>query len=134
MIVPFKLPPSVILAATGETENFPLHYQVACILLTGIFLWTFSIARDPRGWRRLYQSRFAQRDEFSVNKNKKIDEALKKWGILVAMFFLVVDVAVFVSGITYSARKKKHVMTDDERFHAIDVQKANITSPAPPRR
>lgn len=123
-----------MLAAEAEVENFPLPYQITCIVLTGIFLWTFSIARDPRGWRRLYQAKFASREEFSVNKNKKIDEALKKWGIVVAMFFLVIDVAVFVSGITYSARKKKHVMTDDERFHAIDVQKANITSPAPPRR
>jgi hypothetical protein len=113
------------LLAEGEVENFPLHYQIACIVFTGIFLWTFSIARDPRGWRRLYQTKFARKDEFSVNKNKRIDEAIKKWGILVAMFFLVVDVALFVSGITYSARSKKHSWTNDERFHAIDVQKAS---------
>ena len=125
---------SLILAAQGEYENFPLPYQIICIVLTGIFLWTFSIARDPRGWRRLYQAKFAQKDEFSVNKNKKIDEVLKKWGIVVAMFFLVVDVIVFVSGITYSTRMKKHILTDDERFHAIDVQKVNITSPQAPRR
>ncbi len=109
--------------AEGEAVNFPLHYQIACIVLTGIFLWTFSIARDPRGWRRLYQTKFARKDEFSVNKNKRIDEAIKKWGIMVAMFFLVFDVAFFVIGITYSARSKKHSLTNEERFHAIDVEK-----------
>lgn len=123
MITPFETTLPVILAE-GEIENFPLQYKVACIVFTGLFLWTFSIARDPRGWRRLYQTRFARKEDFSVNKNKRIDEAIKKWGIVVAMFFLVIDVAAFVSGITYTARSKKHSWTEDERFHAIDVQKA----------
>ncbi len=126
MIIPIETALPVILAE-GEIENFPLPYQIACIVFMGFFLWTFSIARDPRGWRRLYQTKFARKDEFSVNKNKRIDEAIKKWGILVAMFFLVIVVALFVSGITYSARSKKHILTEDERFHAIDVQKASST-------
>lgn len=113
-----------MLLAGGEVENFPLQYKVACIVFTGFFLWSFSIARDPRGWRRLYQTKFARREEFSINRNKRIDEAVKKWSIVVAMFFLVIDVAAFVSGITYTARSKKHSWTEDERFHAIDVKKA----------
>ncbi|WP_075088078.1 hypothetical protein [Verrucomicrobium spinosum] len=63
----------------GEVENFPLAYQLACIVFTGLFLWTFSIARDPRGWRRLYQSRFSRAEEISVNRNKRLDEVIKRY-------------------------------------------------------
>lgn len=113
-----------VILAQGDVEKFPVQYRVACIILSGLFLWTFSIARDPRGWRRLYQTRFAKNDGLSVNKNKRIDEAIKKWGIIVSMFFLVADVTAFVSGITHSARSKKHSLTEEERFHAIDIQKS----------
>ncbi len=109
--------------AEEEIRNFPLHYQIGCIILTGLFVLAFSITRDPRSWRRLYQTRIAKRDDFSVNKNKSIDEFIKKWGILVAMFFLVLAAAVFVIGITRSPRSKSHITTTDEQLHALDFKK-----------
>ncbi len=117
-----------LILAEGEIRNFPLHYQIACIVLTGIFILTFSISRDPRGWRRLYQIKFAKKHDFSVNKNKWIDEFIKKWGIFVAMFFLVLDAAIFVIVITKSSRAKSHTMTTDEQFHALDYKKVNPRS------
>ncbi len=83
--------PPVELAA-----GIPLSSQITIIVLTTLFLWTFSIARDPRSWRRLYQAKFAKSDKFSVNKNKRIDEWLKKYGIAISMFVLVCDVTLIV--------------------------------------
>jgi hypothetical protein len=54
-------------------DRLPLPYQIACLLLTALFVWTFSIAREPRGWRRLFQSLFSRSESFSVNKNKVIE-------------------------------------------------------------
>lgn len=125
MINPAETALPVILAE-GEIGNFPLRYQVACIVLTGLFLWAFSVARDPRGWRRLYQMKFGRRDDFSVNKNKRIDETIRKWGVVATVFFLVIGVAALVGGITSAARSKKQNRTEDEPFHAIDVQKAGV--------
>lgn len=107
----------------GEVENFPLAYQLACIVFTGLFLWTFSIARDPRGWRRLYQSRFSRAEEISVNRNKRLDEVIKRNALIIAMFFLVADVAVFVLGITYQHRHTPHEMTKEELFRAQELDK-----------
>ena len=76
--------------------GIPLASQITIIVLTTLFLWTFSIARDPRSWRRLYQAKFAKDDKFSVNKNKRIDEWLKKYGIGISMFVLVCDVTLIV--------------------------------------
>ena len=62
-------------------SDIPIHYQIACVILTALFIWSFSIAREPRGWRRLFQSMFSKSETFSVNKNKVIDEALKRYGL-----------------------------------------------------
>jgi hypothetical protein len=117
-----------ILAAEGDIEYFPLPYQIICIVLTGLFLWTFSIARDPRSWRRLYQAKFSKADDFSVNKNKKLDENLKKWGISVSMFILVFDVFFFVWGLTYQMRMRKHERTTKEATYGEDVSRVNSSA------
>ncbi|MCE9519395.1 MAG: hypothetical protein K8R87_07580 [Verrucomicrobia bacterium] len=119
-----------LILAEEEIKNFPLHYQIGCIVLTGLFVLSFSITRDPRSWRRLYQTRIAKRDDFSVNKNKTIDEFIKKWGILVAMFFLVLNVTIFIIGITKTTRLKSHTMTADEKFQALEYRKVIPASAA----
>lgn len=111
-----------------QVDNFPLPYQIACIVLTAFFLWTFSIARDPRGWRRLYQAKFVKSSDFSVNKNKRIDEMMKSWGIIIAMVFLVADVSCFVLGVTYRYRNNPHQMTRDEALRAEDISRVNANS------
>ncbi|MDZ4287710.1 MAG: hypothetical protein U0984_07120, partial [Prosthecobacter sp.] len=68
------------------------------------FLWIFLIAREPRQWRRLYQAMFSQADRFSVNRNKVLDESVKKYAIIVAMVILVADAAIFVLGISHWKR------------------------------
>jgi len=98
---------SALLAAEGtwnDVPNFPLSYQIGCAIMTALFVWTFAIARDPRGWRRLYQAKFTKPEDFSVNRNKRIDEKLKKYGIGVSMIFLVAAVSMFVLGVTYRYR------------------------------
>lgn len=122
----------VVLAAADEVvemENFPLSYQIICIVLTALFLWTFSIARDPRGWRRLYQAKFGKKDEFSVNRNKSIDEGIKKYGIAVAMAFLVADVSFFVMGVTHRYRHSQRPMTQEDKFRAMDTQRIMENAP-----
>ena len=98
-----------------DTSKFPIEYQIACIVLTALFLWSFSVAREPRGWRRLFQSMFSKSDNFSVNKNKVIDESLKRYGILIAMTILVADVTCFVLMVTYPLRMKQISKEDRER-------------------
>jgi hypothetical protein len=99
-------------------DRLPLPYQIACLILTALFVWSFSIAREPRGWRRLYQSMFSNPETFSVNKNKFIDEKLKRWGILIAMILLVADVTIFVFGVTAPTRRRQSQMTQDE-WHRV---------------
>jgi hypothetical protein len=123
-----------LILAEEEIKNFPLHYQITCIVLTGLFVLAFSITRDPRSWRRLYQTRIAKRDDFSVNKNKTIDEFIKKWGIIVAMFFLVLDVTVFIIGITKTTRLKSHTMTADEQLHVREYKKVIPETPTDQNR
>ena len=91
-----------------------LSYQIVCIILTALFLLSFSIAREPRGWRRLFQSSFSSGADFSVNKNKVIDESLKKYGIVVAMVILVADVGLFVWGLTEKNRDTRNKMSAEE--------------------
>lgn len=107
----------------GGVENFPLAYQIACILLTGLFLWAFSIARDPRGWRRLYQTKFTRAEDISVNRNKRLDELIKFYALIVSMVFLVADVSLFVLGITYEYRHTSRSLTKEERFRAAELEK-----------
>jgi hypothetical protein len=91
-----------------------LSYQIVCIILTALFLFSFSVAREPRGWRRLFQSSFSNGADFSVNKNKVIDETLKRYGIYVAMTILVADVGLFVWGLTEHNRKARSAMSAEE--------------------
>lgn len=96
-------------------ERLPLPFQIACLILTALFVCAFNLSREPRSWRRLYQSTFSNSERISVNKNKAIDSLLKKWGIRIAMLILVVDVAVFLFGITAPARKRANQMSQEER-------------------
>lgn len=115
------------LAAVGDGENevpnFPLFYQIACAVLVALFLWSFSIARDPRGWRRLYQAKFTRREDFSVNRNKSLDEDIKKYGISVAMTFLLAAVSLFVLGVTYRYRHTESPMSKEDRVRMEDSQR-----------
>ncbi len=104
-------------------RDIPIHYQIACVILTALFLWSFSIAREPRGWRRLFQSMFSKSETFSVNKNKIIDEALKRYGIMIAMAILVVDVTCFVLGVTYKDRTKIRDFTPEQRESMQEINK-----------
>jgi len=104
-------------------SNVPLSSQIACIILTALFFFAFSVAREPRGWRRLFQSMFMKGGDFSVNKNKIIDESLKKYGIWVAMFLLVTDVGLFVWGVTYPDRMKAALQTPEERDKLMEIRK-----------
>jgi flagellar biosynthesis protein FlhB len=104
-------------------REIPIQYQIACVILTALFIWSFSIAREPRGWRRLFQSIFSKSETFSVNKNKVIDEALKRYGILIAMAFLVVDVTCFVIGVTYPFREKLRSLSPEQRENMQEINK-----------
>lgn len=110
-------------------ERYPIEYQIACIVLTALFVWSFSIAREPRQWRRLYQSMFSKAQEFSVNKNKVIDESLKRYGIVIAMVILVVDVSCFVAMVTYSERMRAKQMSSDDWYILNEQNKIKSTAP-----
>lgn len=131
-MVIFSTLPSInrLAQANAPVDNFPLVYQIACIVLTALFLLTFSIARDPRGWRRLYQSKFADKRRLSVNKNKTIDEAIKKYGIIVAMIILVIDVSCFVFGVTHRYRADQRPLTQEEELQRMDVERFKSGKPA----
>jgi hypothetical protein len=108
--------------ATME-DRFPLPYQIACLVLTSLFVWVFSVAREPRGWRRLFQSMFSKSTFFSVNRNKVIDATLKRYGIVVAMIILAADVTCFVAGVTASARKRMKGLTPDDRNRIEEMRR-----------
>ena len=113
-------------------REIPIQYQIACVILTALFIWTFSIAREPRGWRRLFQSMFSRSESFSVNKNKVIDEALKKYGIVVAMVILVADVSCFVLGVTYPFREKARNLSPEQRDKINEINKIQSGSGVSP--
>ncbi|MCB1275754.1 hypothetical protein [Prosthecobacter sp.] len=108
-------------------REIPIQYQIACVILTALFIWSFSIAREPRGWRRLFQSMFAKSETFSVNRNKTIDEALKRYGIVIAMIILVVDVSCFVMGVTYPFRQKLKSLSPEQRENMNEINKFENT-------
>ncbi len=110
-------------------SEIPIHYQIACVILTALFIWSFSIAREPRGWRRLFQSMFSKSEAFSVNKNKVIDEALKRYGIVIAMVILVADVSCFVLGVTDRYREKMRHLTPEQRENMNEINKYQNTKP-----
>ena len=111
-------------------REIPLQYQIACVILTALFIWSFSIAREPRGWRRLFQSMFSKSESFSVNKNKVIDEALKRYGIVIAMCILVVDVSCFVLGVTYPFREKLRALSPEQRENMNEINKFQNSKPS----
>jgi hypothetical protein len=111
-----------------------LGYQIACLVLTGLFFFAFSVAREPRGWRRLFQSMFSKSGEFSVNKNKVIDETLKKYGILVAMMILLADVSIFVWGLTADQRKRDAELDGEDRVRIIEYNNIKANSGGDARR
>ena len=105
-------------------SSVPLLAQIACLILTFLFFCAFSVAREPRGWRRLFQSHFTKNSELSVNRNKVIDESLKTYGIVIAMALLVADVSLFVWGLTYSSRQKAALQTAEELDKLSEFRKA----------
>ena len=109
-------------------DRFPLPFQIACLILFALFIWAFSIAREPRGWRRLFQSIFSKSEMFSVNRNKVIDETLKRYGIVIAMIFLVAFVVLFVIGITAPARARLKNISKEEWHTIEEVQRAQGNS------
>ncbi len=113
-------------------REIPIQYQIACVILTALFIWSFSIAREPRGWRRLFQSMFSKSETFSVNKNKVIDEALKRYGIVIAMVILVVDVSCFVIGVTQQFRDKMRDLTPEQRESMNEINKVKNNTGASP--
>jgi len=104
-------------------DRFPLLYQILCIVLTALFVWSFVISRDPRPWRRLYQSQFCKAEDFSVNRNKAIDEKLRYYGIVISMIFLVADVGFFLWGASHQDRRKWDSLTVKERQKMEEVEK-----------
>ncbi len=111
-----------------------IGYQIACLILTALFFFAFSVAREPRGWRRLFQSMFSKSGEFSVNKNKVIDETLKKYGILIAMMILLADVSIFVWGLTEVQRKQEAETNNEERVRINEYNNLKANSGGESRR
>lgn len=112
-------------------DRLPLPFQIACLILTALFVCAFNLSREPRSWRRLYQSTFTSADRISVNKNKAIDAKLKKWGIRIAMLILVIDVAVFLFGITAPSRKRQSEMSLDDWNRFNEMKKLeSISAPS----
>lgn len=113
MTVDMNSAPSAVMAlqAVEDVPNFPLGHQIACAVLLFLFVWAFSVARSPRGWRRLYQAKFTRKEDFSVNRNKYLDEKIRTYGIPIAMAFLVAAVFVFVLGVTYRYR---HTLSNEK--------------------
>jgi hypothetical protein len=114
-----------------DVPHFPLPYQIACIVLTALFLWAFVVARQPRNWRRWFQAMFSRADRFSINRNKVLDEKITKYGIIVAMVILVLDAAVFVTGMTHRTRNESKSVPVDEWHGTQETKKFNGTLPQP---
>lgn len=120
----------IIAQTAAQDVRFPLVYQILCIVLTALFVLTFSISRNPRSWRRFYQAKFHKgHDALSVNRNKRIDEMLKRYGIIVAMSILVLDVTCFVLGVTYRHRLEQREKTLEEQFHKSDIERFKAGRP-----
>lgn len=129
------IPPSISMllaevssASADETvrqvDYFPLHFQILCIVLTALFIWIFCIARNPRGWRRLYQAKFCNPEDHSVNRNKRLDELIRKYGIMAAMLVLVTDVGFVVWGVTNRYRHdSQRPLSKEEQFRAAEAER-----------
>lgn len=95
-------------------HQVPLVFQISWIVLVALILWAFAIAHRPRQWRRFYQSIFGSADEFSVNRNKVLDESVRRYAVLAAMGVVVVFVVSFVLGLTYQERHAPSLTPEDE--------------------
>lgn len=69
-------------------------------ILTGVllllFLTAILIARTPRDWRRLWQDMLHPGVQISVNRNKRLDELVRRYAIMIGGGFLVVAVIMFL--------------------------------------
>jgi len=110
-------------------DRFPFPYQIACLVLTCLFVLAFTVSREPRSWRRLFQTRMSKSTEISVNRNKYLDENLKKYSMIIAMIFLVADVTCFVVGVTSPLRQRLEQMTPEERNRVEEMKRIQGNRP-----
>lgn len=108
---------------TREILNFPFAYQAVALVCFALFLLFFSVARDPRSWRRLYQAFFSRKEEFSVNRNKRFDELIKKYSIWVSMLFLVICATSLILGATHKRRLEAREISREEKILRDDVRR-----------
>ena len=113
-------------------ERFPIPYQIACFILTTLFVWLFIVSRDPRTWRKMFQSLFQSSEAASSRRSKSIDSRLRKICLRLSMLFLVADVACFVLGVTAASRKRAEEMTPEERFGVEELQRIQSSSNSGP--
>ncbi len=109
-------------SAAVQLDYFPLKYQIGAVVLTALGFWLFCIARNPRGWRRLYQAKFCHPDEHSVNRNKRLDELIRRYGIILAMFVFMADVGCVLWGVTTQHRYlSDRPLTKEEQLRAQEA-------------
>lgn len=74
--------------------------SLALYILTGVmlmlFLWTILIARTPRDWRRLWQDIVHPGVEISVNRNKRLDELVRRYAVMAGGVFLICAALLFL--------------------------------------
>jgi hypothetical protein len=60
-----------------------------------------------------------------VNRNKRVDEQIKKHGIGVSMIFLTAAVTIFLLGITHRYRHThtQSPMSPEDKFRALETQR-----------
>ena len=97
--------------------------QIVCIVLAALFFLAFGVAREPRGWRRLYQSTFCKGQDFSVNKNKSTDEKIQSYAMAVAMVILVTGVGLLVWGVMSQAKEKYNNLSAEERAKLEEIKR-----------
>ena len=73
--------------------------------------------------RMLHPSQIIAQQFPTINKNKRLDEIIKKYGITIAMVILMADAGIFVLGVTYRYRHTQTPMTADEKQRALETQR-----------
>lgn len=92
--------------------HIPLFYKLGCLMLTALVVWGVSVCRDPRGWRRLYQVTFLPTKPISINRNKVMDESLKKWAILATTFLILADLACMTMGVAVASQTARRLQLE----------------------
>jgi uncharacterized protein YjeT (DUF2065 family) len=88
---------------------------ILATVLFVLFLWSLIIARDPREWRQAFQAVFED-DNASVNRNKLLDEAIRRWCRRLAGTFLVFSLTVLALGLVLHLQDKNQVnLTPEQR-------------------